>query len=291
MFLVIFTLLTLIPTVSAQLSVAEKAEQKSVGITINAIGEVHVKHLVKFSNVPTQIELINGTISNLKITNKVGDEKQHGMVGENSVLLLPSTEDSIVEYDLKNALLLKDTRWSWNFRYLKDTSFILPKGVDLVFVDNKPVYLDKMKGILCHGCQMSLEYSIDEPRIIKNVKWEDKEFNVEIRSLAEINQFSFDQSTKNISFEVNRENQFVTVIIPSELLGGPYDVYLKDEKIQSFEYINNGTHVWVSMKPDSSGSISIIGTTVIPEFPLIVPLIVGVLMIVILPRIRGVNLH
>jgi len=247
--------------------------------------------LVKFSNVPTQIELINGTISNLKITNKVGDEKQHGMVGENSVLLLPSTEDSIVEYDLKNALLLKDNRWSWSFRYLEDTSFILPKGVDLVFVDNKPVYLDKMKGILCHGCQISLEYSIDEPRIIKNVKWEDKEFNVEIRSLAQINQFSFDQSTKNISFEVNRENQFVTVIIPSELLGGPYDVFLKDEKIQSFEYINNGTHVWVIMKPDSSGSISIIGTTVIPEFPLIVPLIVGVLMIVILPRIRGVNLH
>jgi hypothetical protein len=290
-FLVIFTLLILIPTVSAQLSVSEKAEQKSVGITINETGEVHVKHLVKFSNVPTQIELINGTISNLKITNKVGDEKQHGMVGENSVLLLPSTEDSIVEYDLKNALLLKDNRWSWSFRYLEDTSFILPKGVDLVFVDNKPVYLDKMKGILCHGCQMSLEYSVDEPRIIKNVKWEDKEFNVEIRSLVEINQFSFDQLTKTISFEVNRENQFVTVIIPSELLGGPYDVYLKDEKIQSFEYINNGTHVWVSMKPDSSGSISIIGTTVIPEFPLIVPLVLGVLMIVILPKIRGINFH
>lgn len=287
----IFTLLILIPTVSAQLSVSEKAEQKSVGITINETGEVHVKHLVKFSNVPTQIELINGTISNLKITNKVGDEKQHGMVGENSVLLLPSTEDSIVEYDLKNALLLKDNRWSWSFRYLEDTSFILPKGVDLVFVDNKPVYLDKMKGILCHGCQMSLEYSVDEPRIIKNVKWEDKEFNVEIRSLVEINQFSFDQLTKTISFEVNRENQFVTVIIPSELLGGPYDVYLKDEKIQSFEYINNGTHVWVSMKPDSSGSISIIGTTVIPEFPLIVPLVLGVLMIVILPKIRGINFH
>jgi hypothetical protein len=272
-------------------SIAEKAEQKSVGITVSSIGEVHVKQMMKLSNVPIQIELVNGTISNLKITNEVGEEKQYEMVGESSILILPSNEDTIIEYDLKDVIFFKDNMWTWSFRYLEDTSFILPKEVDLIFVNDKPVYLDKMKGILCHGCQMILEYSIDESRIIKNVKWEDKEFTVEIRSLAEINQFSFDQSTKNISFEVNGENQFVTVIIPPELLWGPYDVFLGDEKIQSYEYINNGTHVWVSMKPDNSGSVSIIGTTVVPEFPLIAPLAVGFLMILILPIIRKVNLH
>ena len=281
----------IIPIANAQVSIAEKAEQKTVGITINSIGEVHVKQMAKLSSVPTQIELVNGTISNLKITNEVGEEKQHGMVGENSILILPSNEDTIIEYDLKDALFFKDNMWTWSFRYLEDTSFILPKEVDLIFVNDKPVYLDKMKGILCHGCQMILEYSIGEPRIIKNVKWEDKEFTVEIRSLAEINQFGFDQSSKNISFDVNGENQFVTVIIPSELLWGPYDVFLGDVKIQSYEYVNNGTHVWVSMKPDNSGSVSIIGTTVVPEFPLITPLTVGFLMIVILPIIRKVNLH
>ena len=290
-FLAIVTLIIVIPTANAEVSIAEKAEQKSVGITINSIGEVHVKQMIKFSNMPTQIELVNGTISNLKITNEVGEEKQHGMVGENNVLILPSNEDTIIEYDLKDALFFKDNMWTWSFRYLEDTSFILPKEVDLIYVNGKPVYLDKMRGILCHGCQMVLEYSVNEPRVIKNVKWEDKEFRVEIRSLAEINQFSFEQSTKNISFEVNGENQFVTVIIPSELLWGPYDVFLGDEKIQSYEYINNGTHVWVSMKPDNSGNVSIIGTTVVPEFPLIAPLAVGFLMIVILPIIRKVNLH
>ena len=290
-FLAILTLIIIIPTANAQVSIAEKAEQKTVGITINSIGEVHVKQMAKLSSVPTQIELVNGTISNLKITNEVGEEKQHGMVGENSILILPSNEDTIIEYDLKDALFFKDNMWTWSFRYLEDTSFILPKEVDLIFVNDKPVYLDKMKGILCHGCQMILKYSIDEPRIIKNVKWEDREFTVEIRSLAEINQFGFDQSSKNISFDVNGENQFVTVIIPSELLWGPYDVFLGDVKIQSYEYVNNGTHVWVSMKPDNSGSVSIIGTTVVPEFPLITPLTVGFLMIVILPIIRKVNLH
>jgi hypothetical protein len=290
-FLAILTLIIIIPTANAQVSIAEKAEQKTVGITINSIGEVHVKQMVKSSNVSTQIELVNGTISNLKITNEVSEEKQHGMIGENSILILPSNEDTIIEYDLKDALFFKDNMWTWSFRYLEDTSFILPKEVDLIFVNGKPVYLDKMKGILCHGCQMILEYSIGEPRIIKNVKWEDKEFTVEIRSLAEINQFSFDQSAKNISFEVNGKNQFVTVIIPPELLWGPYDVFLGDAKIHSFEYINNGTHVWVSMKPDDSGSVSIIGTTVVPEFPLIAPLAVGFLMIVILPIIRKVNLR
>ena len=273
------------------MSIAEKALQKSVEIMISSLGEVHVKHIIKFSNIPTQIELVNGTISNLRVTNEVGEEKQHGVIGEKGVLILPSTEDLVVEYDLADAIFLKDNLWSWNFRYLEDTTFILPKEVDLLFVNGKPVYLDEMKGIKCHGCQMILEYTINEPKIMKNVEFENKEFLVEIRSLAEINQINFDQPTKNISFKVNGKNQFVTAIIPLELLWGPYDVFLEDEKIPSYEYINNGTHVWLSMKPSNSGNVSIIGTTVIPEFPIIAPLALGFLMIIILPIIRKINLR
>jgi hypothetical protein len=109
---------------------------------------------------------------------------------------------------------------------------------------------------------MILEYSINEPKILKNVKLENKEFLIEIRTFAEINQFNFDQPTKSISFEVNGENQFVTTIIPLELLSRPYNVFMGDEKIFFHEYINNGTHIWLNIRPDNSGNVSIVGTTV-----------------------------
>ena len=51
---------------------------------------------------------------------------------------------------------------------------MLPKEADLVFVNQKPVLFDEKKAFACHGCQMLLEYSINEPRIIKQVNWEDE---------------------------------------------------------------------------------------------------------------------
>ena len=75
------------------------------------------------------------------------------------------------------------------------------------------------------------------------------------------------------------------------MLWEPYLVFLDDEKIFYHDYNNNGTHVWVSMKPETSGEITIIGTTVIPEFPIIAPLAVGFLMILVVPLMRKFNLR
>ena len=75
------------------------------------------------------------------------------------------------------------------------------------------------------------------------------------------------------------------------MLWEPYSVFLDDEKIDFHEYINNGTHVWLNIRPETSGEIEIIGTTVIPEFPLIAPLAIGFLIILVMPLVRKVNLH
>lgn len=291
-FLVILCMISIVPVADAQISIGEKASQKSVQVTIGSDGEVHVKHVVRSSNVPVQVELILGTVSNLSVTDEQGKEKQVSVIGDNSgVLILPSQENSIVEYNLDQALSQKDTVWTWDFTYGETTSFIVPEEADLIFVNENIVYLDKTKGILCHGCQMVLEYSINEPKIFKNVKWEDKEFVVEIRSHSNIDEFIFDQPTKSIIFDVFEENRFVTAIIPLELLWEPYSVFLDNEKIDFYEYINNGTHVWLNMKPETSGEIAIIGTTVVPEFPIIAPLAIGFLMILVIPLIRKVNLR
>ena len=262
-FFIILVFIIAIPSVNAQeISMGDKAEQKSINVVINSSNEIHVKHVIASSNSPKQIELIKGTVTNIIVSDEEGKEKQFGIIGDNTgVVIYPSEQNTIVEYDLGNVLFLKDNVWTWDFRYLEKTSFIIPKEVNSVFVNNKLVYLGEKNGITCHGCQMTLEYSINEPKILKNIKFENKEFLIETRTFAEINQFNFDQSTKSISFEVNGKNQFVTVIIPLEILPKQHNVFMGDEKILFHEY-NNGTHVWLNIRPNNSGNVSIIDSTI-----------------------------
>jgi len=290
--LIIILLGFTIPASFAQeISVAEKAEQKSVTIGISENGEVHVIHVVKSLKIPKQAELIDGIKSNLLVHNEEGEEKQHAVVGENdAILVFPSNDDVIIEYDLNGVLKLKENVWTWDFRYLESTTFIFPSNVNLVFANDRPVYLGEKEGMMCHGCQMVLEYSINEPKIIHDISWEDQDFVVISRTHAAIDNFVFDQPSKSISFQVESKNGFVTTIIPLELLWEPYQVYLDDEKIFFNKYINNGTHVWLNFRPDTSGEITIIGTTVVPEFPIAL-LVLSVSIIAIIPLARKFNLR
>ena len=290
--LVVLALISFVPIANAQISIGEKASQKSVEVMIDGDGKVHAKHVIRSSNLPNNLDLIYGTVSNISVINDQGKELQFSTIsGTNSILLNPSNEKLIVEYDLEHVLTKVNNVWTWSFQYLETTSFIFPEEVDLIFVNENPIKLDEKKGIACHGCQMTLEYSIDEPKILRNVNWENNEFVVEIQSHDDINKFNFDQPTKSITFDVVEKNQFITIIIPLELLWEPYSVFLDDEKIPYHKYFNNGTHVWLNMKPENAGQIMIIGTTVIPEFPIIAPLAIGFLIIIAIPFMKKINLH
>jgi len=280
----------------AQISLGIPAVQDDVKVTIEEDGKVHVAHKIKSNTKAQQLNFIEGTISDLKVADEQGNNVEFAKVGFeelSSVTIFPTKRSVIVEYDLADVLALKDGIWTWNFFYPQSTTFLFPNSVDLIFVNNRPVNLeyDNAKGIRCHGCQMILEYIINEPVITQQVKWQDKDFKVEIMTLAEITSFSFDQPTKTISFDVNNDRQFVTLLIPLELLWNPYRVYLDEEpygelideeKILKFEYAVNGTHVQLNMRPETAGTIRIVGTTVVPEFPLFVPLVLGMSMVMVL---------
>ncbi|MCH7757054.1 MAG: hypothetical protein IIA19_01040 [Thaumarchaeota archaeon] len=290
-FSIIVSLLIIIPAAYAQVF-EEQSKQRSIEVLINSLGEVHVKHVVDGLGFPNQIDLIEGKIVNLTVKDQEGNKIQHSMIGNNDGLIIfPSKEDVIVEYDLLDELTLKDNIWTMDFIYLKSTSFLFP-DVDLIFVNEKPVYLGEKKGIMCHGCQMLLEYSLNEPKLYENVKIQDNEYLIEIRTWAKINQFNFDPGLGEISFELKGENAFVTTIIPIDFLSEPYQVFLDGEKILFHNYINNGTHVWLNMRPQNSGDISITGTVItdfgeieIPaedKFPVeyvIVSIIIGIVVI------------
>lgn len=290
--LLIVLLVTIIPAAYAQVTIAEKANQKSVEVRIDSEGNVHVIHIIDSSNTPKQVDLISGTVSNISITNEQGEKRQVSVIGDNNaVLIMPSNENSILQYELDDVISQINNVWTWDFLYLQSTSFILPEEIDLVFANERPVYLGDMKGINCHGCQMLLEYSTKELQINQNVEWEDQQFLVKMVSNSNVNNFVFDQPSKSIAFEVSEKNRFVNTVIPLELLWGPYSVFLDDEKILFQEYFNNGTHIWVTIVPETSGEVTIIGTTVVPEFSIMLPLIMGFFVILAIPFMKKFNLH
>jgi len=262
-FSIIFSVLIILPSANAQ--IFDDSKQRSIEVKINSLGEVKVTHVVAKQNEPHQITLLDGKKENLIVIDEDEEEIQYGTIGDNeSLMIFPSKKDVIVKYDLIDELVMKDNLWTLDFLYLQSTSFLLPEEADLIYVNNKPVMLGDKKGIMCHGCQMILEYSLKEPKISEKIRTLDEEFSFEIRTFAEVDQFGLNQEQNGLNFEIFGENKFVTITIPVNFLAQPYEVFLDDEKIIFHDYIENGTHVWVNMRPESSGTVSITGT-IIPD--------------------------
>ena len=136
-FFVIFLVCLIIPNAEAQLSIGEKAKQELVEITLDLEGIVKVKHVLDSSNIPKQMNFIKGTVSDLTVTSETGVNLQSDVIGDNiGLLILSSSEKTIVEYSLDDALFLENGLWKWDFRYLESINFIIPDGVDLLFLND-----------------------------------------------------------------------------------------------------------------------------------------------------------
>ncbi len=291
-FLVFFVipLVLAIQPAEAQSSENLPAEQRLVEVTFDRQGTAHARHVIAPSEFQTEFVLIPGDVRNISITDEAG-RAQLVVSDGRTVTILPSDSHSIVTYNLKDAASLSDGVWAIDFRYPETTTFLFPEEVDLVFVNDGPLYFEDSEGFNCHGCQLTVKYALDEPKNLTPVSWEGQEFLVEVRTFADIEDFEFDQPMKEIRFSSDWNGRFVTVVIPQELLWGPYAVFLDDGKIPFHGYTNNGTHAWVSMQPDASGVVTIVGTTVVPEFSVVAPLAVGFLAVMAVPLIRRATLR
>jgi len=270
-------LLSMSQTFAQEVTLGAVPEQ-TVEIRIDEEGIAHVVHEVKGSTKTLQIDAYEGNVTNLSVTDKGGNDVQYLTLEKYpiSVVLPPSGNDMIfIKYDLTDVLFLKDGVWTWEFNAPGITNMYFPKRVDMIWVNDRPVYIGE-KGIRQHGGKMTLEYVIDEPVVLKEVEWEGKKFTVAIRTLTNVGLFEFNQPAKSIIFDVAKGNPLVTVIIPLELLWEPYEVYLNSNKTLNREFYNNGTHVWLGFRPDTSGTMNVVGATVVPEFPLFFPLVIGI---------------
>ena len=294
-------IITVIPTSYSQLTIGEQANQKLIEVTINGSEKIKVKHVVSGSNMPVSVNLFEGEISNLKVIDENGNEKlEDGLkagitndgYGNKSIFLFPSNQNSIIEYDLEDISTLYDNLWTVRIAYPEQFSILFSENINIIFINNNLIHLEDKKGINVNGGgTMSLQYYANIPKAMKQIQWEENYFDVEVISNSEITNFNFEQESKSISFEMNEKNKFVTITMSEELLGGPYVILLDDEKLKYNKYIPKENHVSLSMKPESTGQITIVGTTVIPEFSMFIPLIMGFLVVLTVPFMKKFSLH
>ena len=248
-------------------SVVQK-EDHLVEVFIGIEGNAHVIHTLKESGNIRQIQVINGTLSNLLVTGEDGSSIRYETSGKPlDIKIFPTEKWVLIEYDLDDVLFLQNGRWTWDFFYSGSTKFFFPENVYQAFANRSLVPIVNY-GMYCHGCNMVLEYVIDEPVILKEIVWGDQKFTIKIITLAEIPYFVLDQPTKRIFFVVISNNDSVTLIIPLGLLENPYDVYLNEDKIFNHEFVLNATHARLNFRADSSGAVDIIGSKVVGEWPL-----------------------
>jgi len=296
----VFSLILVIPMSHAQLTIGGNAEQKLIEMKLDIDGTVSVKHVVSSSNTPVTVQLFSGTISNLVIINEKGEDivengVNAGIVydpqGNQSIVIFPSKQNSIIEYNLES-IIPEDNLLTIQTSYAETYSVIFSDEIEMIFLNNNIIFLENKKGVsLNYGGSATIQYYSNTPKIIKEVQWEENEFDVEIITDSKIDKFNFEQTSKSISFQVNEEDKLVTIIMSEELLGGPYLIFLDDEKIKFNKTMKNENNIVLNIKPEVSGEIVIIGTTVIPEFSMFIPLIMGFFIILTMPLIKKINLH
>jgi len=259
----VIALITVIPTVNAQLSLGVEANQKLIEVELNKSEIVNLKHVIAASDIPVSVNLFDGVIpENITVTNDNGNKKEFGLTddgeGNVSITIFPSKSDVIIKYDLEDASTLYENLWTVRIGYSETFSVLFSEEIDLFFLNNNIIQLENKNGILVNnGGNAIIQYYDKIPKIIEEVKWDENEFNVEIITNSKIDEFNFNQESKSISFQVNEKKKFVTVNMEEELIGSPYTILLNDEKIKYTKSISKENYVSLSIKPQAVGEIMI----------------------------------
>jgi hypothetical protein len=283
-------MILLIPIFSSQVSAQQlkmgDPVQEQIKVRIDENGTAHVEHIVQEnSNSQVIVETIRGNITNVSVTDVLNNTIQYETIQQIpvAIMLPPEKNTTLIKYDLLNAVTQNDSVWIWNYLTPSDTAstdFYFPSGIIQIWTNDRPVYVGG-NGIGMHGDGAKLEYAVEKTSI-QNIQWQNYTLPVEIDSLSNITNYTFDQSSASYQFQISKPHSFVTVVMPKVLLGAKYAAYINGNHLLTTVFHENYTHSWIGLRPDSNGTIQITGSTVIPEFPLFLPLAIGIAMILIL---------
>ena len=259
----VLALITVIPAASAQLSLGTEANQKLIEVKLNKSEIVNVKHIISASGVPVSVNLFDGVIAeSIIVTNSNGDENQFGLVGYGealeSITIFPSESDIIIKYNLEDASTSYENLWTVRIGYSETFDILFHKEIDMFFLNNTIIQLENKNGITANGGGNAIIQYYDKiPKIIEEVSWEQNKFDIEIITNSKIDNFNFNQESKNITFDINEKNKFLTISMEEELVGSPYVILLNNEKILYNKSLNKENYVLLSMKPQAVGEITI----------------------------------
>ena len=257
--LIIFALIAL-PVAHAQFG--EPAYQKLTQLIIDESENIQAKHVIGFSDKPVMVNLFEGAITeSITVTNEDGEKLEFGITGitdYGSITIFSADKNTNVKYNLENMIRQSDNLLTLNIGYPKPFSIIFSEKTELIFFNDVIIEFVDKKGISINsGGYVNVEYYSEIPKHIEEVIWKENKFDVEIITDSEIDKFNFEEESKNISFQINEKNEFVTVTIEKELLGGPYSILLNNEKINYSKSISRENYVSLSMKPQVVGEIVI----------------------------------
>jgi len=259
----VLALITVIPAASAQLSLGTEANQKLIEVKLNKSEIVNVKHVISASGAPVSVNLFDGVITeSIIVTNSNGDENQFGLVGYGealeSITIFPSESDIIIKYNLEDASTSYENLWTVRIGYSETFDILFSKEIDMFFFNNTIIQLENKNGITANGGGNAIIQYYDKiPKIIEEVSWEQNKFDIEIITNSKIDNFNFNQESKNITFDINEKNKFLTISMEEELVGSPYVILLNNEKILYNKSLNKENYVLLSMKPQAVGEITI----------------------------------
>ena len=282
--LIIFSivLISVSSQVYAQEDLGLLVEQQEIIFEVGKHSDVHVKHVIETgawnSDRPRIIEILPGTHSSLTVVDEDGDKLNFSYDGEtfeeSKYIILNQklgNYDLIAEYDLDNFMELKNGIWKKDFLFTFDVLVMVEENIELIFVNSRPVDVTDAKGINCIGCQLTLEYIQDEKISTKQISSSQGEFEVEFLSNKEIFEVEFiEGGTQLLNFDVKNKDQLYVLKIPLENFLNPYDIYFTEkddtnldqlDKIRKTEFSQDETHVNISFRTFSEGTISIVGAT------------------------------
>jgi hypothetical protein len=148
------------------------------------------------------------------------------------------------------------------------TQFGKPGGPTIINIQ-----MQKTLTIIIEANPDSRFRTLEVKSFVQEVKVGGSDIQLSIQSSSEISEFALDEQKKRISFRVSgMAGTNGTALIPiSKALEGPYNVMIDEKPISDYETIKNDTSAETSIKINYNHSvhtITITGTSVVPEFPL-----------------------
>jgi hypothetical protein len=197
----------------------------------------------------------------------------------------------------------------WNFTFPENNVFAAPAGPTQGVSDGYWTFIKPLGAgnHTIHVGGLQVDYTVTTPTnfvedstyhltiagattsiVSQNVTVAGEQITIPINTTSAVSDFALDEEAKRISFSVIQNSSGGQVMLPiGRILNGPYAVTINGNTTTDFETTDDGSETWLRLEyEDSANEVSIVGTSVVPEFPfaLALVLVFGLAAVVLISR-------